>query len=318
MPPAGGPGCERVRKRAASAGMSGIYGDAHRGAILSSYLLAAAAVMLAVIGGLLHVWHAPPWLQGVVALVELTAIFLMWALHLSSTTDGWNDAYTDTRILAEALRWMKTLAPLGVRTPLPRLPYYLRQSEDAANPDRMWSIWYLRALLRMEPLRHGPVDLAAARDGIDQGIHDEQRRYHRLNARKHRLQHHSIERLFPRLFALVGLCAALHFVDAATGLHLPKVFELSLFICVGGPALISALHGFASQMELHRLQFRSSSMERLLQERSSALKSLDLSDPTSAEAAWGLAAEALATTTLLMDETTGWSMIYRNADIPIG
>ncbi len=41
---------KRVRERAASSGMSGVIGDAHRGGILASYLFAAIAVLLAVLG----------------------------------------------------------------------------------------------------------------------------------------------------------------------------------------------------------------------------------------------------------------------------
>ena len=96
------------------------------------------------------------------------------------------------------------------------------------------------------------------------------------------------------------------------------MFEVSLFLCIGGPALIAALHGFTSQMELLRLRARSSSMARLLEERSRTLAALDLSNPAEAGAVWGLATEALATADLIMDETAGWSMLYRNTNIHAG
>jgi len=309
---------ERVRKRASSEGMSGVYGDAHRGGIILSYWLAALAVLLAAAGGLMHVWHWSAWWQAGAAVLEVAAIFTMWALHESSKTDEWNAAYTDARILSEALRMMKSLAPLGVHTPLPRLPCYLRKSEDAAHPDRLWSIWYFRALVRMSPLRlPDGRSLDAARQGLRDDTHADQRRYHSINAHKQELLHHRIERVVPWLFTFVGFCALLHFFDVAC-LHWPLVFEFCLVFCVGGPALIAALHGFASQMECQRLQLRSSSMKRLLEERSEALAALDLSKPDSAEAVWGLATEALATASVLMEETVGWSMLYRNTDIPAG
>lgn len=309
---------ERARERASTSGMSGVYGNAHRGGIILSYVLAAFAVLFAVTGGLLHVWKISGWLQGVVAFAELAVIFLMWALHTSSKTDAWNVAYTDTRILAEALRLMETLAPLGVHTPLPRLPSAWSRSGDASHPDRLWSVWYFRALVRMAPLRLGAPDLKTARNDLEDQLLSAQRRYHRVNARKHQLLHHAIENLIPRLFGAVGFCAVLHFLDVTLGWHLPRLFEVSLVVCVGGPALISALHGFASQMEMKRLQIRSSNTERLLQERSAALAALDLSDPDSPEAVWGLAAEALAAASVLMEETTGWSGLYRDTSLPIG
>ncbi len=171
-----------------------MYGDAHRGGIVISCLLAALAVLMAVVGGVLHVRHCPALYVAITALLEVLAIFAMWMLHVSSRTDGWNAAYTDSRILAEALRLMQFLAPLGVHTP----------------------------------------------------------------------------------------------------------------------------YGFASQMECQRLSLRASSMERLFEERSKALNSLILSDPSRPEAVWGLAREGLATASLLIDEAAGWSMLYRHSDIRAG
>lgn len=250
--------------------------------------------------------------------VEVVAIFLMWTQQGSSTTDGWNTAYTDTRILAEALRMMQFLAPLGVHTPIPRLPNYLRKSENAANPDRLWTIWYFRALVRMAPLRLGSPDLEASRKQIEKEACRDQRRYHHVNAAKHKHIHDVIENYVPWLFAMVGLCALLHLIDTFLGLHIPWMFEVGLLVCVGGPALIAGLHGFASQMEINRLQFRSSSMARLLEERSTALAALDLTNDKDAEAVWGLASEALTIASLLMDETASWSMLYRNTGIHAG
>jgi hypothetical protein len=308
----------RARSRAASSGMSGIYGDAHRGGIILSYLLAAIAVVLAVIGGIMHTHHAPGWTQALVAAVEVVAILVMYALSVCSRAEGWNAAYTDTRILAEALRMMKFLGPLGVHTPLPRLPYYVQKSEDAANPDRLWSIWYFRALVRMAPLRLGTVNLEDARTQLEQAANLEQRRYHRINAAKQKLLHRRIEKVVRDLFVLVGVCAVLHFLDVALELHVPWMFETGLIFGIGGPALIAAFHGFASQIEINRLQLSSSSMERLLAERSVALRALTLTPADEAEAVWGLATEGIATASLLMDETAGWSMLYRNADIHAG
>jgi hypothetical protein len=315
----------RVRARAASSGMSGIYGDAHRGGIILSYRLAAFAVALAIGSGILHVLHASHWLLAIVALAELGAISMMYALATVSRTEGWNSAYADSRILAEALRMMEFLAPLGVHTPLPRLPYYLQKSEDATNPDRSWAIWYFRALVRMAPLRLGPLDLEAARRQIQEQANLGQRRYHKTNATKQSLLHHRIETVVPWIFLCVFFYTLLHLIDVALpmisdtfGLHLPGMFEVGLVIGVGGPALIAALHGFASQIEINRLQLRSSSMQRLLEERSNALQALVLTPADEAEAVWGLANEALATASLLMDETAGWSMLYRNSDIHAG
>jgi hypothetical protein len=309
---------DQARHRAAGGGMSGLFGDAHRGGIIVSYFLAALAVLLAVVGGILHGNPKTHGLQVVIAFGEVSAIVLMWALHVCSTGDEWNAAYTDTRILAEALRMMRFLAPLGVHTPLPRLPLHLREAREARNPDQLWSVWYFRALVRMAPLRLGLVDLEEARQRIKREALSAQSLYHHLNATRHRLLHHGIEVLMKWLFTIVGIFAGLHLKDLFFNSTEDSSTNLGLIVCVGGPALIAALHGFASQMEFHRLQIRSSSMVRLLKERSASLNDLDLSDPTRVEAVWGLAQEGLETASLLIDETAEWSLIYRNTDIHAG
>lgn len=308
----------RVRDRASSSGMSGVFGDAHRGGIVASYFFATIAVLLALIGGILHALHMPAVALAVVAFAELGIILLMYALSVCSATEDWNAAYTDTRILAEALGVMRFLGPLGVHTPIPRLPYYLQKSDSVANPDRLWTIWYFRALVRMAPLRLGHDDLKTCWDRLGT-LSRIQIDYHQRNASKQQSLHHTIEGIVPKLFALVGVCALMHFLDIIMHWHSTMIFTVSLLCCVGGPALIAALHGFASQIETTRLNLRSSSMVRLLDERSSALQSLDLTtDPDGAETVWGLTTEALTTAALLMDETASWSMLYRDADIHAG
>ena len=309
---------ERIKKRASgsSMGMSDIYGDAHRGAIILSYLLAAVAVFLAVFGNISHHDHTLSWVTVPMAALEVMVIFLMFALATCSTTEAWNAAYTESRILAEALRMMKFLGPLGVHTPLPRLPYHL--SGHVSLP-RLWSIWYFRALVRTAPLRLAsniaPGDLDQHRKEIEAAIED-QKKHHAANRAKQECIHHGIERYSRWVFYGILVIACIHLVDALFEWHwLPAV---SLIVCVGGPAYIAAVHGFASQMEVKRLSERSSSMMRLFDEHTQALKALDLKNHREAEAVWGLTAEALVIASIMMDETADWSLLYRNSGIHAG
>jgi len=314
----------KARSRAASSGMSGTFGDAHRGGILASYLLAAFAVLCAAIGVALHRdIPAPQALAVAIATAEVCAIGGMFALTLVSRTEDWNAAYTDTRILAEALRMMEFLGPLGVHTPIPRLPHFLRYAGKFPMPDNTWAIWYFRALVRMAPLRlkdnQGFVSLSTARSDILRIAIDSQRAYHSRNAAKQSQLTHDAERLSLGLFVFVLICATLHLVDVATGMHSKVILLLSLLVCVGGPAVISALHGLVSQLDASRLEERSTSLDRLLALRGEALKDLDLDRaPDQSEAVWGLAAEGLATASILMDETADWSLIYRGSEIHAG
>ena len=304
---------QQVRERAAGKGMSGVYGDAHRGGIIASYLLAAVAVLLAVLGAIFHFYKLHVGLVIVTAAVEVVVIVAMFTLSICSRHEGWNEAYTDTRVLAEALRMMEYLGPLGLHTPLPRLPRYLQGDQATPAPQAMWCVWYFRALTRMAPLRLADPRLgsltAAHRVMIDGWIRDQQK-YHRRNRIKQKKLHHDIERFTTVLFVIVFGFALEHLVEAVCGLHgIP--LTVPLLVCVGGPALIAAMHGFSSQIEVERLRQRSTSMEKLLQERIATLESLDLSDPANASAVWGLSREALNVAALMIDETASWSMLYK-------
>ncbi|MCP5520954.1 MAG: hypothetical protein H7A46_05345 [Verrucomicrobiales bacterium] len=311
---------EAPRARAASKGYSGIYGDAHRGGIITSYLFAALAVFFAVIGAILHLQHAATVWQILAAVGEVVVIALMFMLSEWSKAEGWNLAYTHARILAEALRMMRHLGPLGVHTPLPRLAPYLQRGSEPPPPEQQWAIWYFRALVRMAPLRlkaPGQGGLEKLREAVADKLIGEQITYHQENGDKQGTLEHDIERVSLGVFVVVLVFALLHFVDVCLEAELLAV--PGLIVCVGGPALIAAMHGFLSQIEASRLRRRSASMMTLLAEYRSRLKLLDLkSDPDGSEAVWGLSTEALAVAGLMMDEAAGWSMLYTNAHIHAG
>lgn len=135
--------------------------------------------------------------------------------------------------------------------------------------------------------------------------------------RQNRL-HEAVEHTTSLVFGLVITCALSHLLEVTTGAHWTPLSIIGVLVCVGGPAMIAALHGLISQLEIVRLRDRSNNMKEILDERERALASLDLSDPQSSEAVWGLATEGLNTASLLMDETAVWSLLYRNTDIHMG
>ena len=310
---------EPIRRRvsASRSGLSGVFGDAYRGGIVASYLLAAVAVLLAVLGAIAHSLHAASGVLMIIGLLELMSIVMMVAIAVCSEVEDWNSAWTESRILAEALRMMQHLGPLGIHTHLPRLPQYLRGDRATPAPESMWSVWYFRALVRNAPLRlkstDGPLEPVASL----QKLITDQQKYHRNNAHRQEVLHHAIEHYSLLLFAAVLVCVILHLLDILLGWHVMAI--PGLLLCVGGPVLIASLHGMAAQLEITRLRQRSSSLAKLLEERLRVVSTkAHVADPDSATAHWGLATEALTTTSLLIDETAGWSMLYTNTEIHVG
>jgi hypothetical protein len=182
-------------------------------------------------------------------------------------------------------------------------------------------MWYYRALVRMAPLRlqgNSPGKLEQARTDLINVAIRYQLNYHIPHANRQKWLHETVEHTTSLVFGLVIVCALMHLLEVTTGAHWAPLSIVGVLACVGGPATIAALHGLSSQLETVRLRDRSKNMEELLEERERVLTSLDLNDPQSVEAAWGLAAEGLNTASLLMDETAGWSLLYRNTDIHMG
>ncbi|MEQ1750925.1 MAG: hypothetical protein ABL974_15965, partial [Prosthecobacter sp.] len=320
-----------VRRRAASTGMSGLYGDAHRGGIVMSYVLAALAVLLAVTGAIAHSLHAPALVMLCLAILEFVAIAVMWALSECSRIEDWSGAWTDSRILAEALRVMEFLGPMGVHTPLPRRPLSLRDVTGVNNQSRSWSLWYFRALIRMAPLRFkSPLghNLNDLRNTVLEQACKKQISHHQKNEQKQHRLHLIVEQCSFQIFVLVGACAVIHLIDVSLPKHIPFFWLLALLVGVVGPALISAMHGLASQIEVLRLQDRSEGMVTLLKERQRLLEELELiSNPVVAgslkrldlaEPVWGLTTQSLVVATIMMEETAGWSMLCRDSDIHVG
>ena len=57
----------------------------------------------------------------------------------------WHERWTEYRLLAELIRELRFLVPLGGGKPLPRIPAHLAVYGD---PARTWMYWYVRAIAR--------------------------------------------------------------------------------------------------------------------------------------------------------------------------
>ena len=126
--------------------MADFYAGTHRGAFIVTYTLAALAVACA----LLPVAISPA--SSCVRVVEICCgavefVFLasiLWILYLDHRHQ-WHERWMDYRLLAELLRELQFLVPLGGGKPLPRVPRHL---EVYGNPTQTWMYWYVRAIAR--------------------------------------------------------------------------------------------------------------------------------------------------------------------------
>jgi hypothetical protein len=254
-----------------------------------------------------------------VAAIEFGIILLMFALSACAKTEGWNHIYSQSRILAEALRQMEFLGPLGIHTPLARFPHYLRGDDKAPSPKDLWTTWYFRALCRMAPLRLSTSfgrDHAELRNWIIEKWIDRQIEYHESKENSQQAVHHWFENATTCTFVLVLIAAGIHLLEEC--FHTEGLRNLCIGTCIIGPAIIAATHGFASQLDVTRLKQRSASMVAILQEQRRRLSSMEFDGNDNEAEGWLLASEVLATASLMMDEAAGWSIIQTNSDVHAG
>lgn len=194
------------------------YALLYRGAFVSTYLLAALAVTLA-LSGLL------PWvaynieLKVTLTVVEIIIIGGILWLYVQGDAAHWHSRFLEYRRLAEVLHPMRMLALVAAPDPIGRAHGGHHAGAGSFVP------WYARAIRRALPLPDAVVDagyLEAVRSAAsDHRVDDatvseieEQIAYHRTNARRMGMMEEALhtwgERLFRFTFYL-GVALALVF-----------------------------------------------------------------------------------------------------------
>ncbi len=301
---------ERLREHYAwSDKLADYYADHHRSAAVLAFPLAALAVLFALLSGLFDVGAHQRFFEMVLVLLEFSAIIwiiylIQWARHR-----GWHDRWLDYRILAESIRQVRILIPLGGGRPISRLPSHLK---TYGGPSQTWMAWHSRAIVRAVGLPSAIVDQRYVRECLDylRGTVDDQLRFHKTN----RARSDKIERRLHRLaiLLLIATVAAMviHLVplavgDRTAGHHLRPWVALC---CAFFPALGAAFAGINNQGEFARLEKRSRAMEERLRILSDELGHL-------AQSSGGIKLKqitphALNVAQLMLDEVLDWRVIF--------
>src|SRR5262249_53487622 len=111
----------------------------------------------------------------------------------------WHQRWMDYRLVAELVRQLRFLIPVGGARPFPRLPPYL----SFENPINSWMYWHLRSIDRAVGLPNAKVDSKYLRDCLTyiiETVRGQIRIHHADGARSERIE----RRLH---FAGIGSCA---------------------------------------------------------------------------------------------------------------
>lgn len=243
-----------------------LYSDRYRSAFILAFLLAALAVGMA----LLPVgFQMSSGGKGEFAstLAELLAIGVILLLVRRGRSRTWHERWIDYRLLAELIRHLRLVVPLGGDRPPVQAPAH---HATYGQPHTTWMDWYVRAVTRAIELPNTVIDrtyLFHSLSQLDQLLADQVNYHQKIAQRCHNIEH----RLHLAGLWLMGLTLF------ACGLHLLHMLlpaSLLTFFCGFFPALGAALAGINNQGEFRRITRRSQAMQQYLGQLRDQVKAL--------------------------------------------
>jgi len=308
------------------------YAGKYRGGFMLNHLLSWFAVLFASLG-LLVLSIAPEHKNLVgfgilLAVAELAAIAAILRNVWRSRREHWHEKSISYRYLAELLRQMDFLAPLGCATPSSRPPVQYAGND----PRQTWMTWLFRAIVRAAPpviTRDGlwrrktftDAHCQAALTAVRKEWLRDQVQHHRGNSRRMGGIHSTIEFWSKVFFYFVLACVSIHFVLDLLALtshaHPNHTFlACCIVFAIILPAAVITLIGFRNQAEARRLKERSWNMALQLVRFSRDLRCLQQSPRrASASRSWETAAGIAAFGQVMIDEVTDWQIVYRMHEI---
>jgi hypothetical protein len=301
------------------------YADAHRSAFIWSSLLAATAVFLALLP-MAAAWshHNPRAIA--TAVVETGVLTFMVGIPLLAKRRRWHQRWLEYRVLAELIRELRILTPLGGGRPLPRTPAHLASYGD---PTQSWMYWQTRAIARDVGLPDATVSGPYVADQLTHlldfvgapaqgraGAHGKPRGqigFHHANCERMERIHSRLHRLALALFTVTILGVALNLVTPLVMAHEPPWMGRWLIVVSAFfPALGAALASINNQGEFARLQRRSRAMADGLAAIQARLAVI-ADQPAGATLA-NVTALATQTAAMMVDENIDWRIVV--LDLP--
>jgi hypothetical protein len=277
-------------------GLATYYGNLYRSAFVFNYLLGAFAVAFA----FLHFVSD----KRQFSFAEVVTLVLIIGVYWYGRHRRWHDRWIDYRLLAECLRQMIFLIPLGpAEISSPHLPKHMA----SGDPKTSWMYWHYRAIGRAIGTVGAKFDseylervrsFLASKEAIDG-----QAEYHDTNARRFRALDHRVTVVGLFLFSLAGIAAFSSVIERNTSAAI--AFAATVF-----PAFGAALAGVRSQGEFERVKKRSEAMHDELKRQVERLETLrNGAAPISSTILGTIVAESGQ---LMLDELLDWRIVFRD------
>jgi hypothetical protein len=230
-----------------------VYASRYRGVYVSTFVLAAVAVGLALAGVYLHV--AEEKIRWVVA--ELMTIGLFVILWLRGSIGDWHRRWLEYRRLGEWLRHLRVLSLIGA-------PGSIGHFVDGALPSE-WTRWYARAIRRALPVPEVLTNenyLRAIRDRVVVSEIDGQIGYNENNAKRMKRMEKRIHMVGILLLAVTCIIGGIFIAQYLYGRDFhSKSGELALahitFFAALLPTIGAALQAIRVQADFETVAHRS-------------------------------------------------------------
>jgi hypothetical protein len=278
--------------------LAGLY----RGAFLTNYVLGVLAVFFALLS------YSAPAYGHYWVFAELAAIVIVLVIARNIRRHRWHHRTVDCRYLAEQLRILRHVYPLGLAAPPPRLPAHYMQSDQ-----KSWMEWRLRAIVRQTPMPSRKLTSASVEASYNCVLNEwigGQISYHEGNKRKLELMDHRLHWLGERFIYVASIACVGHLF-----FHEAAIARWLTFFAAGFPAAAAACHAISTQGEFRRLADRSDSMAQSLRRVSEQLENIRKKGQLTGAS---LREEAKHVADVMLEEVVDWQILYRKPAPPVG
>jgi hypothetical protein len=280
-----------------------VYGDLFRSSSVSAYFLVIAGALLSG-----TIWLVLPWLSTTAIAVQALVNGLVVLDTAFSTRRRWQERWLEYRVVAQRLRWICLLHPLGLSVAQP-LPGTSKVNKDS------WVNWYVgRSARSLGPPAGvaGAAYLASATGELQEYLRH-QSSYHHVSLRRLGLLEARLS-----LIAHAALIASL-FVAAALGLEVVRAGgsesvgwkPVAILLLTILPATTTAMNGLRAEMDLSRMIERSAQTAALLARINRALSSAPVTYDR-------LAVAASRSSTIMDDEMSEWRFVLESRRARVG
>jgi hypothetical protein len=286
-----------------------LYADAYRSAYVLTYLMSAFAVLVALLPMALG---RPEWLERTCVVLELIMLFLILLMLGVGRGRHWHERWLEYRLLAELIRQLRFLIPLGGGRPFPHVQ---TQYAGYGNLTQTWMYWHMRAIARATGLPSAKVGPAYVLDCLNYlaKITGGQLGFHHTTEKRSERIWHRLHVTTLVLFFATFCGIALHLaLDLAAPHHLIVLKRCLVLMSAFLPALGAALAGINNQGEFARLAKRSAAMADGFERFTAPIKALqdaNARDPHAPKLAHvipmaGKVAE------VMVDEVADWRVVF--------